>query len=84
MSEYCESKQERLAEIKGTEGIHTYACARMYIHVYIGHIYTLCCQGGLYSIIWIIQEQYIVQEPYFDAEIVDLHMKWQYNICQFY
>jgi len=51
MSEYCESKQERLAEIKGTEGIHTHACARMYIHVYIGHIYTLCCHGGLYSII---------------------------------
>jgi len=55
MSEYCESKQERLAEIKGNKDMHACACTQMYIHVYmyvyIGHIYTLCCEGGLYSII---------------------------------
>jgi hypothetical protein len=61
MSEYCESKQEILAEIKGNKDIHVCAHACKYMYVYIGHIYTQCCQEGLYSIIWIIQEQYIVQ-----------------------
>jgi len=45
MSEYFESKQERLAEIKGNEDVHVYV--RTYVHtcinvcIYITYLHTV-------------------------------------------
>jgi len=74
MGEYFESKQERLAEIKGSEDVHTCVhtyvrtcinkcmCVYVYIYIYIYNTYlhTVLLRRYIYSIIWIIPEQYIV------------------------